>query len=184
MSEESIEYSARALTKLSALPSWDSLPDIGLYMDQVITYMERVLIPFHFEEKGKHVTPSMINNYAKASIIPRTKGKKYSREHIATLLAAFTLKRVLSIQDIATLLGGFTKSEDVQAFYERFRSDMKVSVQESENKQDIEKAIESSSLTSIALRYAVDSSLKSLIAEDLIQLAGRLGEPKKTKVRS
>lgn len=167
----------RTLSKLSMLPGWDALPDIGLYMDQVITYMERVLIPFYFEEKGKHVTPSMINNYAKANIIPRTKGKKYSRDHIAILLAAFTLKKVLTIQDIATLLGSFSESGEVEAFYEKFRSDMKLSVQESDKNQEIEKTVESSSLKSLALRYAVDSSLKSLIAQDLINRAERLDNP-------
>jgi len=83
-------------------PEWDALPDLGLYMDQVINYLERQ-IGFAFPpNKEGAITSSMINNYVKAHIIPRARSKKYSQEHIALLLAAFVLKKALTTQDMAS----------------------------------------------------------------------------------
>ena len=44
------------------LPQWETLPDIGLYMDQVITLMERTFAPFL---PGAEITKSMVNNYGR-----------------------------------------------------------------------------------------------------------------------
>ena len=118
---------------------WGQLPDLGLYMDQVITYLERQLDIFIKPGDENFMTPSMINNYAKARIVPRTEGKKYGQEHIALLLAVFTLKRVLSVQDMSLLFGGAngkgsTESfgdgggvEEAKEFYLRFRRIMELS---------------------------------------------------------
>ncbi|HCO49680.1 MAG TPA: hypothetical protein DIT55_09785 [Spirochaetaceae bacterium] len=121
---------------------WALLPDLGLYMDQVITYLERQLDIFMRPGDEKFLTPSMINNYAKAKIVPRTEGKKYGQEHIALLLAVFTLKRVLSVQDMSLLFGSAggkggvgdkrgmedaeegRGSEEAKEFYQRFRRSM------------------------------------------------------------
>ena len=47
------------------LPQWESIPDSGLYMDQVVLLLERNLsfIPPVNEEKERLVTASALNNY-------------------------------------------------------------------------------------------------------------------------
>ena len=55
------------------LPEWETLPDIGLYMDQVITLMER---SFGRSLPKGEITKSMVNNYVKVELIPRPVGKK------------------------------------------------------------------------------------------------------------
>ena len=50
-----------------ALPQWELLPDIGLYMDQVITLMDRTFSPAL--PKGE-MTKSMVNNYVKQRVVP------------------------------------------------------------------------------------------------------------------
>ena len=72
-----------------ALPQWELLPDIGLYMDQVITLMDRTFSPAL--PKGE-MTKSMVNNYVKVGMIPRPVGKKYDREHLAMLLMICVFK--------------------------------------------------------------------------------------------
>ena len=49
------------------LPQWESIPDFGLYMDQVVLLLERYLsfIPPVNEEKERIVTASAINNYVR-----------------------------------------------------------------------------------------------------------------------
>ena len=51
-----------------ALPQWELLPDIGLYMDQVITLMDRTFSPAL--PKGE-MTKSMVNNYVKVGTFGR-----------------------------------------------------------------------------------------------------------------
>ena len=107
---------------------WELLPDIGLYMDQVVTYLERQLDIFRQPGDENLITPSMINNYAKAKIVPRTEGKKYGQEHIALLLAVFTLKRVLSVQDMVSLCGDIGELDETRRFYEQFREVLERSI--------------------------------------------------------
>lgn len=55
---------------------WESLPDISLYMDQVIGYMPRQLIQYGEEER---LTSAMVNNYIKDGLLPRAEGKRYGK---------------------------------------------------------------------------------------------------------
>ena len=95
-----------------ALPQWAALPDIGLYMDQVITLMERTFAP-------EEMTKSMVNNYVKFGLLKRPVGKKYDREHLARLVMIGVLKQALSLEDIARLLH-ILCAQGTQAGYERF----------------------------------------------------------------
>lgn len=86
-------------TITNKLPRWNELPEIDLYMDQVIALMERYL-PYN----EKILTPSMINNYVKLGIMPAPIKKKYSRVHIAYLIIICCLKQVIPISDIQKLI--------------------------------------------------------------------------------
>ncbi len=81
---------------------WEALPDIALYMDQLISYMPRQLIRF---DQGTPLTSAMVNNYIKDGLVPRAEGKRYSPNHLAYLTAVAALKQILSVRDIGTLLG-------------------------------------------------------------------------------
>lgn len=52
------------------LPRWEELPDLELYMDQVITLIDRYLSPVIQGEKHPLLTSSMVNNYVKLGLIP------------------------------------------------------------------------------------------------------------------
>ncbi len=81
--------------------AWDDLPDIALYMDQLISYMPRQLIRF---DGGAPLTSAMVNNYIKDGLVPRAEGKRYGPEHLGYLTAVVALKHVLSVRDIGALL--------------------------------------------------------------------------------
>lgn len=158
---------------------WEQLPDIGLYMDQVITYLERQLDLFMMAGSENLITPSMINNYAKSKIVPRTEGKKYSKEHIALLVSVFTLKRVLSVQDMGSLVGMIGAAPEVEKFYGRFRRGMEYSVKETaalvgtalSKATDEDKNLDAQTLRDLALDLAVDASIRSYAAETLLAFA-------------
>ena len=77
---------------------WEGLPDIDLYMDQVVTYLRRQLALFQDDSEASLVTRSIINNYVKDGIVPRPVNKRYAREQLSALMMACVLKRVLPMQ--------------------------------------------------------------------------------------
>lgn len=80
------------------------LPDIDLYMDQVVTFLEKQLSIFQTSSLDKQITSSMINNYVKGEVISAPISKKYSREHLALIEEVCTLKQVLSIAEVKQVL--------------------------------------------------------------------------------
>lgn len=86
------------------LPRWDELPDIDLYLDQVLTLLDKYLGPFLPENGGHALTASMINNYVKLRIVPAPVKKRYGRVQLAYLLVIGLLKQVLPIPDVKALL--------------------------------------------------------------------------------
>lgn len=85
------------------MPRWQDLPEIDLYMDQVISVTDKYLSVLSPSEDPM-LTPSMINNYVKNGILPPPVKKKYSREHLAKLIVICILKPVLEISVIADVM--------------------------------------------------------------------------------
>ncbi len=157
-------------------PEWDALPDLGLYMDQVINYLERQIGLLFPPNREGAITSSMINNYVKANVIPRARSKKYGQEHIALLLAAFVLKKALTTQDMSVLLTKGTDSaidDPYRSFYEHYRSTLlecgKTVAQEMRASLE-EEPFGGDSLRPLALKLAVEASIRSLAAEMLLTL--------------
>ncbi len=100
------------------LPAWKELPDIGLYMDQVIALLGQYLdfIPIE-DSKDKPVTPTTINNYVRLKVMPAPEKRKYYRVHIAFLIMIFTLKQGISINGLQQLLPSTADEEEVRIFY-------------------------------------------------------------------
>lgn len=86
------------------------IPDIGLYMDQVTTFMDAHLKNTTREPAtDKILTKTMINNYAKNDLLPPPSKKKYSRDHVLLLIFIYYYKGILSISDIQELLKPITE---------------------------------------------------------------------------
>ena len=99
-----------------ALPQWELLPDIGLYMDQVITLMDRTFSPRYAQGRDDQVHGEQL---CEGRMIPRPVGKKYDREHLAMLLMICVFKQALSMESISQLLG-FLCERDVRTGYDQF----------------------------------------------------------------
>ncbi len=87
----------------------ESIPNIDLYMDQVTTFIENALADCKRNKIDKILTKTMINNYAKAKILPPPIKKKYTKNHIMLLIMIYHLKSILSIADISRLLKPVTE---------------------------------------------------------------------------
>lgn len=91
----------------------DEIPEIDLYMDQVIQLFESKLSEQKRKEDEKILTKTMINNYAKGKLLLPIKNKKYSKEHIILMSLIYNLKGALSINDIKLSLDKIiNKSEE------------------------------------------------------------------------
>ncbi len=110
---------SKEIGQSSCVP-WNRFPEIYLYMDQVLTYMDKQLHLYERDENDCLLTSSMINNYVKDGVLPRPEQKKYSREHLAVLTVICMLKQVLSIQDIAMLINTLLQNASPNEMYERF----------------------------------------------------------------
>ena len=86
----------------------EDLPNIDLYMDQITTFMDEQLSACKRYDEDKILTKTMINNYAKNNLLPPPNKKKYSREHVITMLFIYYLKSILSINDIQSILNPLT----------------------------------------------------------------------------
>ena len=114
---------------------WESFPDIGLYMDQIISYMPRQLI--HYGE-GDLLTSAMVNNYIKDGLLPRAEGKRYSRIHLAYLTAICVLKQVLTVKEAKRLIAtGTRRKRDTEELYAYFCRQLSAALTETADSRTI-----------------------------------------------
>ena len=110
------------------IPRWNELPEIDLYLDQVVNYLEKYLGQYNVNKEEKIITKTMINNYVKLGIMPAPEKKKYSKEHIAYLIVICVLKQVYSISDIGKLISLTIQYFELSKAYNRFCANLEVSV--------------------------------------------------------
>ena len=136
---------------------WDSFPDIGLYMDQVISYISR-----------QSLTPAMVNNYIKDGLLPRAEGKKYSKTHLGYLTAICALKQVLSVRDTRTLLETGSAGRDPEKLYAAFYQELSLALDCTAEVLDPDLAQED--LPRLALRLALRSYADKLACQRILSL--------------
>ena len=100
-------------------PKWKEIPNIDLYLDQVLLYVNQVCEPISSGTE-KSLTASMVNNYVKHGYLPKPDKKKYQRKQIARLIAITTLKSVFSIQEIAQTLNTLQTETNSEQLYNAF----------------------------------------------------------------
>ncbi len=97
------------------------IPNIDIYMDQLLTFFDQQYEFFKRDPKENILTKSMINNYVKAGVMNKPRKKKYNSDQVKFLIIIFHLKQVMSIQDIQAL---FRRVEDSglssDDFYDKF----------------------------------------------------------------
>lgn len=150
---------------------WNEFPDIGLYMDQIISYLRRQTIRFDNEDP---ITSAMINNYIKAGLLPRANGKRYSRDHIALLSSIANLKQVLSVNDVKTIVADGTVREDYSRsddyeYYLDFLDEALKSTAESILETD-----DRSEVLMMATRCALRAYANKIAAEQLLDIMREL----------
>lgn len=107
------------MNSIFSYPKWEDIPNIDLYLDQVLLYVNQVCAPVS-PDKDKGLTASMVNNYVKHGYLTKPDKKKYQRKQIARLIAITTLKSVFSIQEIAQTLNTLQTQASSDQLYDAF----------------------------------------------------------------
>lgn len=107
------------------IPRWNELPNVDLYLDQVVNYINDSLSKYIlFEENEKKenqiLTKSMINNYVKNNLIDAPVRKLYSKIQLAKLFVICVLKQVYSMQEIDTLIKLALEFSTIETAYDRY----------------------------------------------------------------
>ena len=160
--------------------SWENLPDISLYMDQVLSLMNRQTIHFSDED---NLTAAMVNNYIKDGVAPRAEGKRYSKTHLAYLTMICVLKQVLPVKDVALLTSREMENHSVQENYDRFCAELSSALNSAADQMSDE--LEEPQLAETAMRYALLSYAFGLTARRMTEVmrAADEGEPETKKER-
>ena len=164
------------------LPDWETIPDFGLYMDQVIVLLEQYLSfnPTPAGAKEHIVTSATITNYVRLKIMPAPVKRKYHRVHIAYLVMILTMKQSLSISDVQKVIPPMDSSEEeVLAVYEdyseKFRRLALFFNQQVQSAAEGVRSTEQGSDNAVELlviESALIAGFSKILAEKLIRLCG------------
>lgn len=144
--------------------SWDALPDIELYMDQVVSYLPRQSVG----GKVPSMTSAMINNYVKDGLLPRACGKRYHKEHLIYLTAIGLLKNVLTVKDMKLLLDGEIREGAEAEFYGDFLRGIDEAFARVGG--DIDPELPEAELSEMAMRLALTSCAAKTACEELLAI--------------
>lgn len=115
MTEEAFNEWRQNLNKIQ-LESWDELPEMDLYVDQVVSFINDRLVGLNVDP----LTKSMVNNYVKKGAIMAPIKKKYSAPQIAALFGIALLKNIYSLDEIKMGIDQMTINNYPKVVYNRF----------------------------------------------------------------
>lgn len=114
--DQLIKDAIKASIQNFKLPTYEEIPDVGLYLEQTTQYVADRLAPL----QSVSITPSMISNYVKQGLIESPVKKLYRRDQIAYLFFIATTKTVLTLEDIQVLIRLQSQTYDTKTAYRYF----------------------------------------------------------------
>lgn len=104
---------------MNKLPKWDQLPQLELYLDQVLLYVNEETRSA-ISQNEKPLTASMINNYVKHGHLEKPHKKKYNQHHVGRLIVISLSKSVFAISDICAMIDLLSKEQSADLLYDDF----------------------------------------------------------------
>ena len=171
------------------LPAWEDIPDLGLYMEQVLALLTDYLDYLPPELKDEQfITAATINNYVRNRYMPKPHKKKYYRVHIAYLVMICTLKQSLTIATLTQMIPNDIPEERVREIYTAYRTrhrtaaeyfvqQVRVIASPMLHHEELATPASVSETSDLISTYAILSGFSALLAEKLLLLDGRSGNP-------
>lgn len=158
--------------KQFSLPRYDSLPDMGLYLEQTVKYVNQLFAPLECVE----ITGSMVRNYVKMGLIENPVKKQYYAQHIAYVTAVTLLKQVIPLDQIHILFKRQKQVYPVQVAYDYFcmelenvlgyRFGLKDTIEDIGETSSIEKEMLRSAITAVSHTIFLNACLSRLANEE------------------
>ncbi len=98
------------------LPRYEEIPDVGLYLEQTVKYINGYLEPLGCMS----ITGSMISNYVKKKYVERPVKKQYYPNQIMYLIFIAIVKQALAMDQIALLFAMQEEEHTPEEAYEYF----------------------------------------------------------------
>lgn len=153
------------------IPSWEEIPNIGLYLNQTVTILEDYLKPFICNNDEKVITNTMVNNYVKMGLLEAPVNKKYKREHISCLFVLCILKQVYSINDVKRLFDlAFKSNKSTKTAYKNFCNSLEKSITAIFNHEDLPDLHSKSSSKYILKSVVTSYASKLYVAQNFLKI--------------
>ena len=160
--------------KEQKIPTWDELPSLDLYMDQVLVLLNKYADIMRLTNSENVITAPMINNYVKLKIMPAPIKKKYNKVHLAYLIVICSLKQTLSMSTIQKIIPLNLSEDEVRGIYETFATNHKKVLKTTYEKvKDVSQYISdpekqnSQGIYNLVIQNAIYSNLAKLLTEKL-----------------
>ncbi|HAS74946.1 MAG TPA: hypothetical protein DCS67_12445 [Clostridiales bacterium UBA8960] len=144
-------------------PTSQEIPNINLYMDQLLEFYERTLGPLKRSGEDTVFTKTMINNYVKSNLVSPPLKKKYAKSAIEDLIIIYHLKKSFSIQDISHILAALKTNG---SYYDQFIIDYDT-IRE-DTLSALNPLLETLDATALLQQLIVEISFKKQLADALI----------------
>ena len=166
------------------LPSWEEIPDIGLYMEQVTSLLKQYLdyLPPELKEE-QPITAAAINNYVRTKVMPEPIKKRYYRIHIAYLIMICTLKESLSIAMVQKAVPTGLTEDEVRKMYETYSERHRMTAEYFVNQiraaagpildHEVTDEFAAEETSELIIMSAIASGFSCLLAQKLLLLEGK-----------
>lgn len=151
------------------------VPELDLYMDQLLTFLDKRLHGVQREDGTPFVTNTMVNNYTKAKLIPTAVHKRYQKQHVLGLSMIGQLKKVLSMQDLGKISTAVQVDDDADAMYRLFleaqdsaAGHSRELIQQATDRCEAAGLEGNTALAVIAVQLAAEAQCRALLAEQLL----------------
>ena len=153
-------------------PRWNELPDIELYVDQVVSLLQNNIITLMKDKNSPVITASMINNYVKQGVLEAPIKKKYNKKHIAYLFVICVFKRLMSISEIGDSINIMQKRYSTEDAYNMFCDELEKALKDTLTPEGKPKNIlaETDVREIATLRAIVNAVASSILVDKLISL--------------
>lgn len=110
------------------IPRYEELPNIPLYLDQVIGILNDTLEPFIEYGEDKMISGAMVNNYVKHKVIVAPVKKRYSKHQLCDLFVLSIMKKVFSIPEVSALNAMRDEAGELAAGYNHFCDELELAL--------------------------------------------------------
>ena len=170
--------------KDSSLPQFDNLPDVSLYMDQIVSYIDTILAPYSRDEQ-KLITSFMVNNYVKAKIIeaPVLKREYFNDENGDFYNHFINIHNATKTTIHSKMVENLERAEKGEKVTSRVRR--KKETEETTPEINVKK-----NLIDLSLKLMIESEINKMVAERILYELGKdayndpkLFEQKNTEIK-